>query len=700
MRPAQPPIAAKRPAASRHHGADLIDEYAWLRAHNWQEVMDDPSKLDADIRAHLEAENSYTETMLADDADLRRALLAEMKGRIQGDDCSVPATDGPWGYYARFVAGAEYPKLCRCPSAGDGETVLLDGDLEAKGRPFWELAAAVHSPDHALLAYAVDLKGSELYTVRVRDLATGRNRPDVLRNTSGQLAWANDSRTLFYTRLDAHHRPLLVYRHTLGTSASEDALVYREQDPALDVHVGRTQSGAFVVITAEDHQTTEVWLIDADAPASAPRLVAPRRTGHQYYVEHHDDRLIITTNSGGAEDFRVCETAVSVPDMGGWREIVSHRPGCLILETAAFRRHLVRLEQENGLPRIVVRRWRDGAEHIVAFAEDAYALELADGFEFDSDMLRFVYSSMATPAQVFDYDMETRTRVLRKAQGVPSGYDPAEYVVRRLLAPTLDGETVPITLLLHWRTQLDGSAPLVLYGYGSYGDGLEANFSTTRLSLVDRGFIFALAHVRGGDEKGQRWHREGMGENKRNTFSDFIAAAEHLVASGVTRRGRIVAMGESAGGALMGAAANMTPDLFLSVVASEPFVDVLNTLLDVGLPLTPGEWPEWGNPIESKAAFDLIRSYCPYENVERKAYPHILACGALADQRVPYWEPAKWVARLRDRKTDDRLLLLRTDLSAGHAGAFSRFGALEESAFIFAFVIKTAGMIEHAAAPD
>ncbi len=577
MRSVQPPLAAKRPVASRHHGIDLVDEFAWLRARNWQEAMDDPSKLDADIRAHLEAENSYTETMLAGTAGLRQALLAEMKGRIREDDSSVPTTDGPWCYYARYVAEAEYPKLCRCVSGGGEETVLLDGDREAKSKPFWELETAVHSPDHMLLAYAVDVKGSELYTVRIRDLATGKNRPDIVRNTSGQLAWANDSRTLFYTRLDAHHRPLLVYRHALGTPASEDVVVYRERDPALDVNVGKTQSGAFIVIAAEDHQTSEVWLIDADAPASAPQLVASRRAGHQYFVEHHDQRLIITTNSGGAEDFRICDTSVRAPDMAGWREIVPHRPGRLILETVAYRRHLVRLELEDGLPRIVVRRWHDGVEHVVAFAEEAYALELADGYEFDTDTIRFIYSSMTTPRQVFDYDMEARTRVLRKVQEIPTGHDSSDYVARRLLAPSADGDTVPITLLFHRKTPLDGSAPLVLYGYGSYGDGLQTDFSTVRLSLVDRGFIFALAHVRGGNEKGQRWHREGMGESKRNTFADFIAAAEHLVTKGITGRGRIIAMGESAGGTLVGAAANMSPDLFLAVVAGEPFVDVLNT---------------------------------------------------------------------------------------------------------------------------
>jgi oligopeptidase B len=695
----KPPRAAKRLVISRHHAVELVDEFAWLRAENWHEVMEDPSKLEKGIRAHLEAENSYSERMLAGTADLQRMLLEEMQGRVEDDDSAVPGRDGPWVYYSSFASGSEYPRYCRRPRDGGAETVLLDGNREAKGKPFWELEAAVHSPDHKLLAYAVDVKGSELYTVRIRDLATGKNRADVIHDTSGKIVWANDSRTLFYTRLDTDHRPLLVYRHTVGTSAAQDALVYQERDPAFDVSVDKTRSGAFILIESEDHRTSEVRLVDANVPTSPPRVVVPREVGHYYHVEHHGQCLIITTNSGGADDFRICATSLAASDMTGWREIVPHRAGCGILETVSYRGHLVRLEIEDGLPRIVIHRWSDGVEHAVTFYEDAYAVELVDGFEFDTDTIRFTYSSMTTPEQVFDYDMEARTRVLRKTQDIPAGHNSADYVTRRLSAPARDGESVPITLFFHRRTPLDGSAPLALYGYGSYGDGVAAEFSAARLSLVDRGFIFALAHVRGGNEKGHRWYRDGMGENKCNAFTDFIAVAEHLVRESYTRRGRIVAMGESAGGTLVAAAANMAPDLFLAVIADAPFVDVLNTLLDDGLPLTPGDWTEWGNPIASKAAFDLIRSYCPYENIEPTAYPHILACGGLADQRVAYWEPAKWVARLRERKTDQRLLLLKVDMDAGHDGASGRFEELEEKALKFAFAIKVAGMIKAPSSP-
>lgn len=690
--PIAAPLAKRRPVASIHHGVELTDDYAWLRAANWQDVMRDPSVLDAEIRAHLEAENTYTEAQLADTRALREILFAEMKGRIKEDDSTVPSPDGSFEYYTSFVTGGQYPLLARRPRGGTGETVLLDGNREALGKSYWQLGAAAHSHDHRLLAYAVDDKGSELFTIRIRDLETGQDLLDSIPDTRGGVVWARDNRTLFYTRLDANHRPLYVYRHTVGTPAEADVLLYEEKDVGFYVGVGETQSGRFIQIDAHDHQTNEIYLIDAFAPHSGMRLVAPRRHGHEYQVEHHGERLIITTNSGGAEDFRICEAPIDAPEEENWREILAHKPGRLIIETVAFRDHLVRLEREDGLPRIVIRRLADGTEHAIAFDEEAYSLSMSAGYEFDTSMLRFVYSSMTTPAQVFDYDMEVRERTLRKTQEVPSGHDPGDYVTRRIQAPAPDGELVPISILYRKGTPLDGSAPLFLYGYGSYGIPIPASFSTTRLSLVDRGFIYAIAHVRGGKDKGYRWYTEGKLDKKLNTFTDFIAAGEHLAKLGFTRRGSIVANGGSAGGMLMGVVANMAPDLFLGIIADVPFVDVLNTMLDETLPLTPPEWPEWGNPIVSKADFDIIRSYSPYENVERKAYPHILAYGGLTDPRVTYWEPAKWVARLRERNTSTNLLLLKTNMEAGHGGASGRFEQLKEIALDYAFALRIAGL--------
>jgi oligopeptidase B len=689
-RPAAP-VAEPRPTCTVHHGIELVDEYAWLRAGNWQEVMRDPGLLDPQIRAYLEAENAYAKAALEDTKALQDELFAEMKARIKEDDSSVPAPDGGFEYFTSYVTGGQYVRIGRRPRGGGPEEILLDGNKEAEGKAYWALGAVAHSPDHRLLAYAVDDKGSELYAVRIRDLATGADLPEVMPDTRGSMVWARDCQTLFYVRLDEHHRPLFVYRHRVGTAADQDVLVYEEADSGFYVSVDETQSGRFVLVDAHDHQTSEIFLIDSDQPESAPRVVEARQHGHEYSVDHHGDRLIVLTNSGGAEDFRVCEAPLDNPGAAHWRGMVAHTPGRLILDIVAYAGHLVRLEREDGLPRIVIRELASGSEHAIAFEEEAYALDMSSGYEFDTTTLRFTYSSMTTPAQVYDYDMAQRTRVLRKMQEVPSGHNPADYVTRRLLAPAPDGETVPVSVLYRKTTPLDGTAPLLLYGYGAYGITIPASFSTTWLSLVDRGFVMAVAHVRGGKDKGYRWYTEGKHKAKVNTFTDFIAAGEYLVEQCYTSRGRIVANGGSAGGMLMGVVANMAPALFLGIIADVPFVDVLNTMLDGTLPLTPPEWPEWGNPIESKEDFDTIRSYSPYDNVAEKAYPHIFAYGGLTDPRVTYWEPAKWIARLRARNTSDGLILLKTNMEAGHGGASGRFEALKELALDFAFALKISG---------
>ena len=686
-----PPVAERRPSFSVQHGLELVDEYAWLRASNWQDVMRDPSVLDPQIRAHLDAENAYTESALNDTSALQTSLFAEMKARIKEDDSSVPTPDGPFEYYMSHVTGGQYPRLNRRPRGGGPEQVLVDGNKEAEGKPYWQLGSVAHSPDHRYLAYGVDDKGSELFTIRIRDMETGLDLPDAIPDTRSSVVWARDNRTLFYVRLDDNHRPLFVYRHRLGTPTSEDSLVYEEKDIGFYVGVGQTQSGRFIVIDAHDHQTNEAYLIDADRPESAMQPVAAREHGHEYAVDHHGDRLFIMTNSAGAEDFRICEAPVADPHMANWREVLPHTPGRLILDVVAFAGHLVRFEREDGLPRIVIRRLADGAEHAIAFDEEAYSLGMSAGYEFDTTALRFTYSSMTTPAQVFDYDMEQRTRVLRKTQEVPSGHNPADYITRRVLAPAPDGQLVPVSVLYRKDTPLDGSAPLFLYGYGAYGISIPASFATSRLSLVDRGFVFAIAHIRGGKDKGYRWYTDGKLKQKVNTFTDFIAAGEYLAKEGYTSRGRIVANGGSAGGMLMGVVANMAPDLFLGIIADVPFVDVLNTMLDETLPLTPPEWPEWGNPIASQEDFAAIRSYSPYDNVSAKAYPHIFAYGGLTDPRVTYWEPAKWIARLRHLNTSKNLILLKTNMEAGHGGASGRFEQLKEIAADYAFSLKIAG---------
>lgn len=687
----RPPIAARHPVRHTVHGIERVDDYAWLRADNWQEVMRDPATLAADIRGYLEAENAYTKVEMADTEALQALLFKEMRGRIKEDDSSVPAPDGPFAYATRFLEGAEQPRIVRTPRAGGAEEVLIDVDALAKGHAYYDLGGADHSPDHALMAWSYDDKGSESYTLRVRDLSTGADLDDRIETTTGGAVWSADSRTLFYTVLDDNHRPCRIYRHRVGAPTSEDVLVFEETNPGYFLGIGQTQSARYLVVDSHDHETSELHVIDAEAPDAAPRLIAPRRPAEEYDLEHNGDLFYILTNADGAEDFKIVTAPVAAPGRENWTDLVPHRSGRLILGVTLFKDFMVRLEREGGLPRIVIRALATGEEHAIAFDEEAYSLGLSEGYEFDTTVLRFTYSSMTTPSRVYDYDMAARTRVLRKEQEVPSGHDASLYVTRRIFAPAHDGETVPVSLLYRKDTPLDGSAPLLLYGYGSYGITIPASFSTTRLSLVDRGIVYAIAHIRGGKDKGFRWYAEGRREKKENSFLDFISAGEFLAKEGFTSRGRIVGWGGSAGGMLMGAVANMAPDLFGGIVAEVPFVDVLNTMLDDTLPLTPPEWPEWGNPIESEEAYRTIARYSPYDNVAARAYPPILAVGGLTDPRVTYWEPAKWVAKLRAAKTSDSLLLLKTNMDAGHGGASGRFDSLKESAFATAFVLKVTG---------
>ena len=687
----KPPVAARRPVTTTLHGRARSDDYAWLKDPDWRRVMREPEALDPAIRAYLEAENAHTAAFLAPHAVLRQTLYAEMRRRMKEDDSSVPAPDGAWSYYVRHVEGGEHPVFCRAPRGDEApEALLLDGNREAEGESYFRIGACAHSTDHRRLAYALDLNGSERYRLFVRDIASGAVIDGPIEDARGDVVWAGDGETLFYTVIDENHRPWQVRRHRVG-SAGPDPVVYEESDPGFFVGLDKTESGRFVAISAHDHTTSEVRLIEAAAPESAPRLVAARERGVEYDVAHRGGLLYILTNAGGAVDFRIVTAPEEAPARGAWRDWLPHEPGTYVLSQLLFVGHHVRLERVGGLPRIVVTDFESGEAHAIAFAEEAYDLALAPGYEFETATLRFVYSSMTTPQQTFDYDMRTRARTLRKTREVPSGHEPADYVTRRLTATGHDGARVPVSLLYRRTTPLDGTAPLLLYGYGAYGHAIPAAFSTNRLSLVDRGFVYAIAHVRGGSDCGYGWYLDGKLARKTNTFADFTAAAEHLIAEGYTAQARIAAHGGSAGGMLMGAVANLRPDLFASIVAEVPFVDVLTTMCDRDLPLTPPEWPEWGNPIEDEAACRRIASYAPYENVQAKDYPAIFATAGLTDPRVTYWEPAKWVAKLRRLKTDDRPLLLHTNMEAGHGGASGRFHRLTEVAMAYAFVLALAG---------
>ncbi len=688
-RKVKPPRAEKRAFAETWHGYEKRDDYRWLKAANWQEVMHDPSALPQDIRAYLESENAYHEAVMADTAALQDTLFSEMKGRIKEDDSSVPAPDGPYAYYSSFVMGGQHPRHARKSRDMSGpEQILLDGNELARGREYFRFGGISMSPDHGMAAWAFDDKGSEFYELRVRDVAAGKDHDDVSLNTAGGATWAGDGKSYFYTLQDENHRPLKTFQHILGQPQSADRLVYEEKDVGMFTGVGKTNSEAFIAIDIHDHDTSEIWILDAASASDAPKLIASRVKGVEYDLEHWNDRFIIKTNRGDAEDYKIVTAPVADPSPENWTDLVPHRPGCLIVGMIVLRNWLIRMERENALPRIVVRDMSSGEEHSIAFDEEAYSLGFGEMREYDADVLRFTYSSMTTPTQVFDYNMRDRTRVLRKTQEVPSGHDPAEYVTKRIQAKAHDGEDIPITLLYRRTTKLDGAAPLWLYGYGSYGISIPAGYNTTILSLVDRGFIYAIAHIRGGQEKGRRWYKTGRLDKKTNTFRDFISCAEHLIKVGLTRKANIVAQGGSAGGMLMGAIVNMAPELFRAIVAEVPFVDVLTTMLDDTLPLTPPEWPEWGNPIKDKAVYETIAAYSPYDRIEAKAYPHILAVGGLTDPRVTYWEPAKWVAKLRELKTGENLLLLKTNMGAGHGGASGRFDRLKEVAFVYAFGMK------------
>lgn len=685
------PSAEQRPHSDVRHGIERVDEYAWLRAGNWQEMFKDPSKLDPAIRSHLEAENAYQTALMADTATLRETLFGEMKGRIKEDDSSVPMKDGPFAYGTSYRTGGQHPRFFRVPREGGEETILIDGDAEAEGKAYFRIGGVDHAGDHKRLVWGFDDKGSEFYTLKVRDLQTGADLADLIADTGGEGQWDATDNGFFYTRLDDNHRPSQVFHHRIGTDTAQDRLVYEETDPGFFMSVGGTRLNDWIMISISDHETSEYRLLPAARPDAEPVLVKAREAGIQYDLEEGGDVFFILTNSGGAKDFRIMTAPVSDPREENWTELVPHEPGRLILSVMGFRDYLVRLERKDGLPRIVVRHRATGEEHVVAFEEEAYSLGLAGSYEYDTDIIRFSYSSMTTPAQVYDYDMRTRERVLLKTQEVPSGHNADDYVTRRLLAPAADGQLVPVSLLYRKDTPLDGTAPCLLYGYGSYGIAIPASFNTNCLSLVDRGFVYAIAHIRGGKDKGYGWYEDGKRDRKQNTFTDFIAAARHLVADNLTNHDRIVAQGGSAGGMLMGAVANMAPEAFAGIIAEVPFVDVLNTMLDATLPLTPPEWPEWGNPIESAADYRTIAAYSPYDNVSAQAYPPILAVAGLTDPRVTYWEPAKWVARLRARKTDDNPVLFRINMDAGHAGASGRFSRLEEIAYGYAFALKVAG---------
>lgn len=691
LRSMQAPIAPRSPVEIEQLGRRRTDDYGWMKDPNWQEVLRDPSVLRPDIRDHLLAENGYTEAVLAETADLQQSLFQEMVGRIKADDSTVPSKDGPWAYYRRYATGAQHPLLVRVPSASEGgeaaEQVLLDVDAMARPHAYFRLGGAEHSADHRRFAWAEDRQGSEVYTVHLIDLDTRAPLGEPIENCTGNFALSPCGAHIFWTLRDDNGRPTAVFRRPVGGGPADDALVYREADPSLFLSVGVTLSRQWIVLSLGNRETNEAWLVPAADPTAAPRLVAARETGVRYGIDHWGDRFVIRTNADGALDYKLVTAMGDDLSRATWQDLVPHRPGRFITDFGLFAAYLVHVERVDALDRIVVTDRATGDSRPLAVDEEAYCLSVIGGYEYDTTVLRCIYDSPREPRQVFDYDMAAGTRVLRKVQDIPSGHDPSAYVVRRIQATAPDGASVPVTLLARREAFEAGPCPVLLYGYGAYGQPSMPHFSIQALNLVERGWIWATAHVRGGSEKGWGWFLDGRGPAKPNSFSDFIACADALVSAGHAAPGRIVAYGGSAGGLLVGAVLNMRPNLWAGVAAAVPFVDVLNTMSDTTLPLTPPEWPEWGNPLTDAAAYDLIASYSPYDQVAARFYPPVLALAGLSDPRVTYWEPAKWVAKLRAHSTGTAPILLRTNMTAGHGGRSGRYEYLREPALIQAFAL-------------
>jgi oligopeptidase B len=675
--PIRPPVAPKQPHSMTHHGVTVTDDYAWLRDPGYPEVTDKA------VLAHLNAENAWFEHRMAGQQGRIDALFKEMRARIKEADKSVPQKDGNWLYWIEFEEGAEYKKWWRRPVAGGEDQLILDEVALAEGKEYFRLEAMAVSSDGRLLAFSTDDNGSERYTARVKDLSSGELLGDEIPGTLGSLVWVAGNTGLAYTPANEQWRTDRVMLHWLGQPNDLDSELYREHDEGFRASAGLSSNEQWLVLASGDHETSEVRLVPAADPLAAQLLVRARQAGVEYDVDERDGTLYIHTNDTH-ENFRLATAPLAHPDQ--WTTLIEGSDDYYLTGVDLFRDFYVTTGRVRGLDRIEVRYYDNPARiEPIEFPEASFSAGLGDNPEWAMDVLRLSYESMVSPASVIDYDVASGAMTTLKVQEIPSGYDAALYVTERLEIPARDGTLIPVSLVQ--RKDRVSGGPLYLYGYGAYGIAIDPGFSTARLSLVDRGFAYAIAHIRGGDDLGRAWYKAGKLERRTNTFTDFVDVAKGLIKPGYTRVGRIAIAGGSAGGELMGAVVNSDPELWGAVAAHVPFVDVLNTMLDATLPLTPGEWPEWGNPIEDKAAFELIRSYSPYDQVKAQAYPPMLVTAGLNDPRVTYWEPAKWVAKLREMKTDDNELLLKTNMGAGHGGKSGRFESLRETAEEFAFIL-------------
>jgi len=668
------------------HNEELIDNYSWIKQKDWKEVILNPNKLNTQVKKYLDEENLFKDNQLKDINDIEKKLFEELKSKIKNEDNSVPKKDGNYLYGYKYNKNSEYPIYYRKNTTNNSEEIILDCEKKSKTHTYFNVASISHSHDHRHVAYNIDTNGSEYFSIFIEDIQKQELLSPEIKNTTGDIVWSLDNNYIFYVRLDQNHRPTKVFKHKIGSNSEKDLLIYEEKDPSFFCSINLSKTKNYLFIRTADHETSEYLFINLKLNEITPTLFKKRVKKIEYDLEHHEKFFLISTNIDNAKNFKIMISHEE--SYQKWEEFIPYEKVNLILDFILLKDWLIRLERTEGSENIIILNLNNKNQHKISFNEEAYNLSLDHGYEYETDTFRYSYSSPTTPKSVFDYDCKSKKQELKKTQEVPSGHNKDDYICKKIFATAHDNEKIPITILYKKGVKLDSNNYLLLYGYGSYGISIPSNFSTNRLSLVDRGIVYAIAHIRGGKEKGYEWYENGKLLNKKNTFLDFISCAEKLCEDKYTSPKKIVAQGGSAGGLLMGYIANERPDLFLGIIAQVPFVDICNTMLDEDLPLTVTEIPEWGDIKNDKKSFLYVKSYSPYDNVKKQNYPHMLVTGGISDPRVTYWEMTKWVAKLRENKTDNNLLLLHMNMTAGHSGASGRFDYLKEIAMEYGFVLK------------
>ena len=673
------------------HNEELIDNYSWIKQKDWKEVILNPNKLNAQVKKYLDEENLFKENQLKDIKDIEKKLFEELKSKIKNEDNSVPKKDGDYFYGYKYNKNSEYPIFYRKNITKNSEEIILDCEKKSKTHTYFNVASISHSHNHKSVAYNIDTNGSEYFSIFVEDIDKKEILSPEIKNTTGDIIWSLDNNYIFYVGLDQNHRPTKVFKHKIGSDTNKDLLIYEEKDPSFFCSINLSKTKKYLFIRTADHETSEYLFINLQLNETTPVLFKKRIKKIEYDLEHHEKFFLIRTNTDEAKNFKIMISHEQ--SYQKWEEFIAYEKDNLILDFILLKDWLVRLERTEGSENIIILNLNNKDQHKISFDEEAYNLSLDHGYEYETDTFRYSYSSPTTPKSIFDYDCKLKKQELKKTQEVPSGHNKDDYICKKIFATAHDNEKIPITILYKKGVKLDSNNYLLLYGYGSYGISIPSNFSTNRLSLVDRGIIYAIAHIRGGKEKGYEWYENGKLLNKKNTFLDFISCAKKLCEDKYTSPKKIIAQGGSAGGLLMGYIANESPDLFLGIIAQVPFVDICNTMLDEDLPLTVTEIPEWGDIKNDKKSFLYVKSYSPYDNVKKQNYPHMLVTGGISDPRVTYWEMTKWVAKLRENKTDNNLLLLHMNMTAGHSGASGRFDYLKEIAMEYGFVLKICKML-------